>query len=122
LCGYGALTADKQQTYKLEVIALSDGYKDYDEVMVKIVPGKIESIFHNPANDMVIVGCVFNNVSDAYLTISNVIGIIHDNYDLDLIAGSQTIIFDIPHYQTGTYVVTLYCDGVAVDSKTFVKQ
>ena len=68
---------------------------------------------------MVTVNCVFNNVSNVYLTISNVLGITYD--DRDLTSSPASVVFDIPHYPIGTYVITLYCDGIPVDSKTFVK-
>ena len=71
--------AHEEQEYKLEIIAESDGYKDYDEVWVKIVPGKIESIHPNPATNYVEVTCVYNNVSSAFITISDQSGRIYAN-------------------------------------------
>jgi subtilisin family serine protease len=115
--------ATNQEKYKLEVIARSDGYKDYDEVWVKIVPGKIESIKPNPANNNVKVTCVFNNVAsaaDAYLTISNQSGTVLTNYPLSM--SPQTVDFNVSNYTPGTYIVTLICTGQIADSKTFVKQ
>jgi len=118
-----ATTATDQQKYKLEVTALSDGYKDYDEVWVKIVPGKIESIVPNPASDYVTVTCVFNNVASAVnasLIISNQSGIILTERPLN--TSPQSVEFNISQYTPGTYTVTLICDGNTIDSKTFVKR
>ena len=114
------LSATDERKYKLEVIALSDGYKDYDEAWIRIVPGKIESIVPNPASDMVTVTCVYNNVSNARIKITNVGGIIYDEFSLN--DSHQSVNFDISHYQIGSYVVTLFCDGMVTDSKIFVKQ
>ena len=112
--------ADHERKYKLEVIASADGYKDYADVWVKIVPGKIESIQPNPAMDYVMITCVFNNVSEAYLTISSQTGVVYEEYSLS--SSPQSVDFDIAAYTPSRYTVTLFCDGAAVDSKTFVKQ
>jgi hypothetical protein len=113
--------ADREQKYKLEVIAESDGYKDYDEEPgVKIVPGKIESIRPNPASSNVTVTCVYNNVPSASITISDQMGRIYANYPLNM--SPQSVNFNISTYTPGTYIVTLICDKVVADSKTFVKQ
>jgi hypothetical protein len=114
------VTADNQRTYKLEVIALSDGFKDYDEVMVKIVPGKIEDLFPNPAKDVVTVTCVFNNVSSVYLTISNALGVIYA--ERDLATSPASVDFNLADDRSGSYIVRLICDGIVVDSKVFVKE
>jgi hypothetical protein len=112
--------ATDQQQYKLEITALSDGYKDYDEVWVKIVPGKIESIHPNPTDNMVTVECVFNNVASASLRITNDMGVFYVNYPLN--STNQSVVFDVSNYPPGTYTVTLFCNGQIADSKTFVKQ
>ena len=70
--------------------------------------------------DHVMVTCVFNNVSEAYLTISSQTGVVYGEYSLS--SSPQSVVFYIATYTPGTYVVTLFCDGVAVDSKTFAKQ
>jgi hypothetical protein len=117
------IAANDQQKYKLEVIAQSDGYKDYDEVWVKIVPGKIESIRPNPANDYVIVTCVFNdaaNVVNAHIRISDQTGKIYNTFPLTM--SPQSIDFSVSTYRPGTYTVTLICNGQVADAKTFVKQ
>ena len=113
--------AERQTTYKLEVIALSDGYKDYTEVAVKIVPGKIEELFPNPTSDQLNVVCVFNKVASANITISSVAGIIFDNVQLDTDASGDIVVFNTSNYPIGTYTVTLICDGKIACTKTFVK-
>jgi hypothetical protein len=112
-------TATDQTTYKLEVIATADGYKDYANVEVRIIPGKIESIFPNPTSDVVTVMCVFNNVSDAYIQISDYFK--SPPATIPLNTSPQSVIFDMQNYPIGTYMVTMVCDGVVVDVKTFVK-
>ena len=123
------ITVTQETKYKLEVIAEADGYKDYDEVAVKIVqdkiepivPGKIESIAPNPVTDIVKITCVFDHDSRAYFTVTNQIGRdIINHYTLN--TSPQTVDMNISSYASGTYVVTLFCDGVIADTKRFVKQ
>jgi hypothetical protein len=71
---------------------------------------------------MVTITCVYNNVSHAFITISDYTGTVLIEHPL--IMSPQSINFNLPAtiYTPGTYIVTLFCDGVVVDSKTFVKQ
>jgi hypothetical protein len=114
------IRASRDDKYKLEVIALSDGYKDYDEVCVTIVPGKIVSIIPNPASDKVTVSCMFNKETSAYIRVADATGMIYNYFELD--ASHQAVDFDISRYKIGSYVVTLFCNGVTVDSKVFLKK
>jgi hypothetical protein len=112
-------TATEQTTYKLEVIAEADGYKDYAEVMVKIVPGKIEELYPNPASNFVTVTCVYNNVSDVRIVVSNYFGLTYGEFPLS--DGDYSVSFNTINYPIGTYMVKLICDGQVADVKTFVK-
>ena len=114
--------ATHEQEFKLEVISLLDGYKDYAEVSVNIIPNenRIEELFPNPSTGNLMVRCVFNNVSAAYLSISDYYGLIYDERDLS--TSPQSVNFSTQNYPTGTYFVKLICDGQTVDTKTFVKQ
>ena len=90
---------------------------------VKILPGKIEHIFPNPARNNVTITCVFNYATVAagtYLTISNNLGVIYDSHNIT--TGYQNIDFNIFHYPAGSYIVRLICNGIVVDSKVFAKE
>jgi hypothetical protein len=63
---------------------------------------------------------VYNNVSHAFITISDYTGTVLIEHPL--IMSHQSVDFEVANYTYGTYIVTLFCDGVAVDNKTFVKQ
>ena len=111
-----------EKQYKLEVIALSDGYKDYATVKVKIVPGKIEEIFPNPTDNDITVVCVFNNVDaipEAYIQVSDYMGMIYNEFQLK--DSPATVSFSTQNYPIGTYVVRLFCNGQVADVKTFVR-
>jgi hypothetical protein len=120
------IATDEEQKYKLEIIALSDGYKDYDEVWVKSAttnPNRIEAIQPNPATHAITVTCLLDNITGAtgtYLTISNSIGITYDERLLTSVS-PQSVDFNVYHYPPGAYTVTLFCNGMPVDTKTFVK-
>jgi hypothetical protein len=111
-----------EQTYKLEVIASADGYKDYDEVSVKIVPGMIEELFPNPTTDVITVSCIFsdpNNITGSFIKVSGYTGTVYGSYPLNAAA---SVSIDVGNYTAGTYTVSLICNGAVVDSKIFVKQ
>ncbi len=112
------IIADITKKYKLEVIAESDGYKDYDEVQITFNTNKLETISPNPASNQILVNYKLDNVSSAYLMI---IGqYVSNNYILDITSDQITI--DISNYTSGFYAVSLVCDGEIVDSKTLIKQ
>ena len=109
------------QKYKLEVVALADGFKDSAEVNVKLKPNKIVSIYPNPASNDIMVSYKLNEAETAYISVSNYYFTgLYDNYILDV--NSQSKMLSVNRYTTGVYVVTLICDGVVADIKTFIKQ
>lgn len=79
--------------YKLEVIALSDGYKDYSEVEVSLKPNEIKTLSPNPASGMVTVTYKINEGDTAYLSGTDIYNPnISNNYILDI--NSNSITFD----------------------------
>lgn len=107
--------------YKLEVIATSDGFKDYSEVEVKLKPSVLSSIAPNPATNNVIINYKVNEAGTAYLMIISSYGTTNssNNYILD-INNSETNI-DISNYPIGFYTIALVCNGQIVDAKTLIK-
>jgi hypothetical protein len=113
------VTADLVKKYKLEVIATTDGFKDYADVEVKFKPSTIESMTPNPASNNLSINYKINGASSAYLMIMDYYGTTANNYILD-INSSQTQI-DVSHYPMDYYTVALVCDGAIVDAKTLIK-
>jgi hypothetical protein len=111
-------------TYKLEVIALSDGYKDYAEATIPVQVescGRIESLFPNPTFGDIAIHCKLNSaVTNASIEIANYMGMIYAVYTLT--PDISTVKINTETYPTGTYVVKLRCGSEVVDSKTFVKE
>jgi hypothetical protein len=118
------VSTDVTKKYKLEVIALSDGFKDYTEVLVKLKANTLEAISPNPASNQVTVSYKLNEVSSAYLMVIGCYGntstSTSNNYILD-INSTQTNI-NISSFPNGFYTVALVCNGHIVDAKTLVKQ
>jgi hypothetical protein len=114
------VSADVSRKYKLEVIAYTDGYKDYDEVEVKLKPSAIELLSPNPASEGVAVDYTLNGVSSAYLMIVGQYGTsgISNNYILDIQEDQITV--NTTTFENGFYTVALICDGIVTDAKTLI--
>lgn len=109
------------KSYKLEVIALADGYKDYSEVELKLKPNAIEIIYPNPASDVLTVDYKINEGSSAYLSITGVyMSNISNNYILDI--DQEQITINVSNYPLGAYVITLITDGNISDSENLIIQ
>lgn len=116
------VSTDVTKKYRLEVIAISDGYKDYTEVLVKLRDNALGSISPNPSSENITVNYKLNEIGSAYLMVIGCYGNtnISNNYILD-INNIQTSI-NISTYPNGLYTVALVCNGHIVDAKTLVKQ
>ncbi|WP_293894643.1 S8 family serine peptidase [Flavobacterium sp.] len=108
--------------YKLEVIATTDGFKDYSEVDVNIKPSILNTIAPNPATNNVNISYKLNEAGSAYLMIIGSYGTTGttNNYILDI--NSSEAIINISNYPNGFYTVALVCNGNIVDAKTLIKQ
>lgn len=115
------VTADVVKEYKLEVIATTDGFKDYTDVEVKFKPNVIESISPNPASNNITVNYKINDASSSYLMVIGYYGSnTSNNYILD--TDLQQIQINVGSYPVGYYTVALVCNGEIVDAKTLIKQ
>jgi len=114
------------QKYKLEVIALSDGYKDYAEAKIDLKPNRIELFYPNPAFGEAQVKYIINQGENAYLSIIpiytdvvNVANAVSDNYILDV--NNNTKIVNLNNYSIGLYKIILIVNGEISDTKTLIK-
>lgn len=105
--------------YTLEIISDSDGYKDYDEVEVKVNPYKIESLVPNPSSTNVTINYEADEASSAYLMVVGTDNSFSNNYIIDPMSNSITL--DISSYENGIYVIALVCDSEIVASKNLYK-
>ena len=116
------ISTDMAKKYKLEVIATADGFKDYEEVEVKLKPNHIVNMTPNPANNQVNISYKINEGNNAYLMLINISGNNNNvgNYVLDL--NTDNININISNYPTGIYSVVLVTDGAITDVKEMIKE
>jgi hypothetical protein len=110
-----------EETYTLEVTAAADGYKDYTEVSVFLLPSEILNISPNPSNSLVTIDYKLDNCSTAELIISDLYmgNSSYSSYPLDISKNQKTI--DLTSFKAGYYTVGLKVDGQVVDAKTVIK-
>lgn len=109
----------EDKEYKLEVIAVSDGHKDYKSITAES-PFKIKSISPNPASALIDVEYIIpKNSSTTYLSISNSTGLNINNYLLTENSTCREI--STTALTTGIYIVSLVHDGNIIDSKQLIK-
>jgi len=113
-----SVPTDSTRKYKLEVIATSDGFKDYDEVEVRVKPAEIISITPNPASNIAIVEYDAQQVNSAYLMVSMPFSASTDIFPLDI--NQNTYNLNVSQYQTGVYGILLVVDGQVVDQKGLI--
>jgi len=113
--------------YKLEVIAVSDGYKDYAEAKIDLKPNRIEIFYPNPASGEAHVKYIINQGENAYLSIISIYAdvvsasnIVSNNYILDV--NNNTKIVNLNNYSYGLYKIILVVDGQISDTQTLIKQ
>ena len=116
------ISSEVAEKYKLEVIATTDGFKDYAEVEVTLKPSVLSIIAPNPATNAITVGYKINEGGSAYLMIlgSYATTGASNNYILDINNSETTI--DISNYTNGFYTVALVVNGEIVDAKTLIKE
>lgn len=110
------------ENYKLEVIATTDGFKDYKEVEVLLKPSAIDYIAPNPVvGNFLNVHYNLNSANSAYLM---VIGLsanneFSNNYILNM--NSNQVSIDLSSYESGYYTLALIANGEITDAKIFIK-
>ena len=115
--------ADIAKTYKLEITADADGYKDYTDVNVELNPHELKAVVPNPAYSAVTVSYNLNAPDSAYLSILGYIGNdtgVERNYILN--TESLNHVIDLSDYAIGFYTVKLICDGQLVGTLNLIKQ
>ena len=112
---------DLGKKYKLEIITNKDGYKDYSEVEIKLLPNNMPSVYPNPVSDVLTVEYQINEGSSAYLSLMGLYGthVIH-NYILNLEETTTTL--NVANLPLGIYTLALIVDGQLQALQTILKQ
>lgn len=110
------VTAGISKKYRLEVISLSDGFKDYDEVLVEVKRYYLTNIAPNPAGAQTTISYNTRGANSAYLILVQPFGNTTYNYILD--ANENKYALNTSTLPAGVYSVILVCDGEISDSKS----
>lgn len=114
------VTLDTTTSFRLEVLATTDGFKDYDEVTVNVKRHEIVNMAPNPTTGQVTVEYDVEGISSAYLLITKPYNPSTETIILDV---SQTeVTFDLTSYEIGIYGIILVCDDQMVDQKLLIVQ
>ncbi|HPH82187.1 MAG TPA: M64 family metallopeptidase [Flavobacteriales bacterium] len=115
-------TTVSSETYTLEVIAQSDGYKDYDEVTITSKLGKINSIVPNPINSgtFTIDYSVSTSASSPKIKVLNINSGIYTEHTIS--TGNGTLSLAISGYVAGSYSVILICSSQNADDELLIIQ
>ena len=115
------VSPDVTSKYKLEVEATIDGFKDYDEVEVKVKLFAIKSISPNPSRNIININYKANTANSAYLIVVPLLtNATSHQYLLSTAQTTRTI--DVSAYPLGQYPVILMCDGAIADFKNILIQ
>jgi hypothetical protein len=114
------VTPDTAQKYRLEVIALADGYKDYDEVTVNVKQYEITGIAPNPTTGMVTVNYDATGATSSYLIITKPYDPATDVITLDPTQTQVTL--NLSGNAAGVYGVILICNDQFADHKLILLQ
>ena len=109
------VSLDTTTSFRLEVLATTDGFKDYDEVTVNVKQYEITNIAPNPTNGQVTVEFDIEGVSSAYLLITKPFNPNTETIVLDV--SQSQVNFDLTGYETGVYGIILICNDQMVDQK-----
>jgi hypothetical protein len=115
-----SVSAEITEKYKLEVIALADGVKDYDEIEIKVKDAEIVAMSPNPASTSATITYKIVNASSAYLILTRPYSGQQNQYIVNTSLNSTSI--NVSSLTSGVYSVILVCDGVAKDVKSLIIQ
>lgn len=107
---------EQNQKIQLEVIA-ADGFKDYDEVELKLKPNYLERIVPNPAAESVKIYYHISKSTPSYISIIPIYGAVGNAIHYPVKRDDGFIHVDLSSFASGLYKVILYVDHNALDSK-----
>jgi secreted trypsin-like serine protease len=110
------LLPNESKTFRLEVVSLEDGSKDYDSIQIVVQPASIESIIPNPASDVAHFTLNLPSVGLFYLIFTNVQTGSSTTIPIDdnsLLAH----VVNLNGFASGYYAVSLASGNTIFDSK-----
>lgn len=113
--------SDISRKFKLEIISLSDGFKDYAEVNLDLKNNHISSLYPNPSNNIINLELKLNHLDNNYIMITGVDSHNNNNVYNYIIDNKNTLSIDVSNYLNGNYVISFVHNGQITDSKIFIK-
>lgn len=104
--------------YKLEVLSLEDGFKDYSEIIITGNTNNTLNIYPNPTNSVLNVDYDLQGGS-GYLNITKIDNSVSNNYILN--NANNTITIDVTNYSNGYYNIAIIKNGNVENSLIFIK-
>lgn len=109
------------KAYRLEVVTDADGFKDYDEVEIKVNDFEVSNLLPNPAQSQLTVEYKTMSGSSSYLMVFDERNnYLVNNYIVN--SDGAQITLDLQSYPSGNYIIALVVNGQIVDAKTLIKQ
>lgn len=104
--------------YKIEVLSLEDGFKDYSEIIITGNTNTTLNVYPNPTNSVLNVDYDLQGGS-GYLNITKIDNSTSNNYILNNM--NNTIAIDISNYANGYYNIAFVKNGNVYKSAIFIK-
>ena len=114
------VSADVSAIFMLEVIALSDGFKDYDNIEIEVNENYILSFAPNPADAFLNVDYVIESGQNAFIVLLNLQNGTSNQYLID--PQLNTTQLNTASLQNGNYTMILFVDGVPSDNRNIIIQ
>ena len=110
----------RSQKFILEILALKDGYKDYDEKKVNYKENFIQSVSPNPINinQTLAINYITNKGTNLQFIIENISTNNNHVYSASVLNTTTTI--SVNNLTTGNYILKMILDGVVVDSQQII--
>jgi hypothetical protein len=115
------VVADISKKYKLEIISLKDGLKDYSEANLDLKNNHILSLYPNPSNSVLNLEFILNNLDNNYVMVIGVDSHNNNNIYNYIVGNNKLLSINVSNYTNGNYIISFVQNGQVTDSKFFIK-
>lgn len=114
------VVADISKKFKLEIVSLEDGLKDYSEVNLDLKNNHIASFYPNPAKNVLNLDLKINHLNNNYIMINGIDSNNSSNV-YNYMVNNNSLTIDVSNFANGNYVISFIHNGQVTDSKIFIK-
>jgi len=115
------VVADISKKYKLEIVSLADGLKDYSEVQLDLKNNHISSLYPNPSSNIINLELKLNHVDNNYIMITGIDSHNNNNVYNYIVDNNSSLSINVSNFVNGNYVISFIHNGQVTDSKIFIK-